>query len=29
MESFNSLYLEYCKTYKVDIQEAVKEEIKR
>ena len=29
MENFKSLYLEYCKTYNVDQQEAVRSELKR
>ena len=29
MENFKSLYLEYCKTYNVEPQEFVKEELKR
>lgn len=29
MESFKSLYLEYCKTYNAEPQEAVKSELKR
>ena len=29
MDSFKSLYLEYCKTYNVEPQECVKSELKR
>ena len=29
MDNFKSLYLEYCKTYNTETQEAVKSEIKR
>lgn len=29
MDSFRSLYLEYCKTYNVEPQEVIKSEIKR
>ena len=29
MENFKALYLEYCKTYNADPQEAVRSELKR